>query len=105
MAFYSPDHDVRVATVIDTFGSASSHRAIDPPIAIEARQVNQLLTSCSPGAEEPAPVLHPANALAGVFDDFAAGRNGLAGEDPAAMDPGASDAQAKGGVARVDAGG
>ena len=104
MAFSSPDHDVWVTTVIDTFSPASPHRAIDPPIAIEARQVNQLLTFCSPGAKEPAPVLYPADALAGEFDDLAVGGDGLAGEDAAAMDPGASDAQAKCSVARVNAG-
>src|ERR1700683_2862400 len=96
---YMPTYDARpqigVATVIDNLRAAAAHRAVEGPVVVQSEQVGEVALPADLG-------LAPADALAGVFHNFAPCRNSLQSVDAAAVDFGRPDFQLEAGVPRVD---
>lgn len=91
----NPGAQIRIAGVIDVFGSAAAHRAIDGPIIVQGEEIVH-------GARIALPGFGAADALSGVLDDFAASRDGLFGEDAVAVDGRRSDAEPEADMLRIE---
>ena len=92
-------HDIRVAAMIDVLRAASAHGPVERPVVVEREQVDHapLFLAAAPG-------LAAADALACVFDHFAARRNVFARVDAPSMDLRSPDNQTELCVPLVDEG-
>jgi hypothetical protein len=81
--------------VVDDFGAAAAECAVQRPIVVKGEEVSDWSIAAPLG-------LAPADALARLLDDFAAGGDGLLGVDAALMDSGFADGELKLGVPWVD---
>ena len=92
MAFPDNGDNVRVAAVVDVFGAAAAHGAVESPVIIEREQIDH------PRLLIAAPLrLAAADAFSGVLDDLPSRGNVFAGVNPPPVDLRRPDQQSEAG--------
>src|SRR5712692_5449244 len=94
--------EIGFAAMVDVFGAASAHRAVEYPAIVHVKQIKQRLAARLDGLQESSPGLAPGDALTRVLDHFALRGNRLGGKHAKAMNPGTVQAQAKAGESLVN---
>jgi hypothetical protein len=81
--------------MIDDFGPAAAHGAVQGPIRVQCEQVSEAPVPSEFG-------FSAADEFAGIFDDLAVRRDPLGGVNAEAMNSGLTDFEPKAGVTIVD---
>jgi hypothetical protein len=97
MPLHDAAHQIGIAAMVDDLGAAAAHRPVQGPVTVHGKQVGVIAVAAVFG-------FLPVQALAGVLNDLALGRNPLTGENSVAMDFGPPDHQLETGALWIELG-
>src|ERR1700691_3138105 len=95
VALHDAADEIRLAAMIDDLRAAAADGAVECPVSVHAEQIGVIAFIAPLG-------LMAIDALTGVFDHFAAGRDFLGGVDSVAVKARLADDQTVTGIARIE---